>query len=108
MLASYQANNTGINVVLQLKSLTIDDLLNQFESSNEKSNWLSIQQLSSPDFSEKRWLDNNIHLLTFNHLQKLKKDYELRLNVSCLNDYQQQNGYTNTQFITPTNTANLS
>lgn len=107
MLASYQANNTGSNVALQLKSLTIDDLLNQFESSNEKSNWLSIQQLSSPDFSEKRWLDNNIHLLTFNHLQKLKKDYELRLNVSYLNDYQQQNGYTNTQFITPTNTINL-
>ena len=107
MLASYQANNTGSNVAQQIKSLTIDDLLNQFESSNEKSNRLSIQQLSSPDFSEKRWLDNNIHLLTFNHLHKLQKDYELRLNVSYLNDYQQQNGYTNTQFTTPTNTITL-
>jgi hypothetical protein len=107
MLASYQSNNTGSNIAMQLKSLTIDDLLNQFESSNEKSNWLSIQQLSSPNFSEKRWVDNNIHLLTFNHLQNLKKDYELRLNVSYLNDYQQQNGYTNTLFITPTNTINL-
>lgn len=107
MIASYQSNNTGSNIALQLKSLTIDDLLNQFENSNEKSNWLTIQQLSSPDFSEKRWLDNNIHLLTFNLLQKLKKDYELRLNISYLNDYQQQKGYTNTQFITPTNTINL-
>lgn len=107
MIASYQSNNTGSNIALQLKSLTIDDLLNQFENSNEKSNWLTIQQLSSSDFSEKRWLDNNIHLLTFNLLQKLKKDYELRLNISYLNDYQQQKGYTNTQFITPTNTINL-
>jgi hypothetical protein len=31
-------------------------------------------------------------------LQKLKKDYELRVNVSYLNDYQQQKGFTNTQF----------
>ncbi|OYQ46009.1 hypothetical protein CHU92_01740 [Flavobacterium cyanobacteriorum] len=107
MLASYQSNNTGSNIALQLESLTIDDLFNQFESSNEKTNWLSIQQLSIPDFSEKRWLDNNIHLLTFNHLQKLRKNYELRLNISYVNDYQQQNGYTNTQFITPTNTINL-
>lgn len=107
MLASHQSNNTGTDIALQIKSLTIDDLLNQFESSNEKSNWLSIQQLSTPYFSEKRWLDNNIHLLTFNNLQKLKKYYELRLNFSYLNDYQQQNGYTNTQFITPTSTINL-
>jgi len=107
MLASYQANNTGSNIALQIKTLTIDDLLNQFESSNEKSNWLSVQQLSNPDFSEKRWLDNNIHLLSVNYLQKLKKDYELRLNISYLNDYQQQKGYTNTQFITQTNTINL-
>ncbi len=107
ILASYQANNAGSDVASQLKSLTIDDLLNQFESSNEKSNWLSIQQLSSPNFSGKRWLDNNIHLFTVNYLHKLKKDYELRLNVSYLNDYQQQKGYTNTQFITPNNTINL-
>jgi len=107
MLVSYQANNIGDNVAKQLKTLTIEDLLKQFENNSEKQDWLSIQQLSKPIFLEKRWLDNNIHLLSGNYLHKLKKDYELRLNVSYLNDYQQQNGSTNTQFFTPTDTINL-
>lgn len=107
MLSSYQSNNTGDDVALQLKTLTIEDLLEQFESNNEKQDWLSIQKLQTPNFSEKRWLDNNIHLITTNYLQKLKNDYELRLNVSYINDYQQQNGVTNTQFFTSNDTINL-
>lgn len=107
VLVSYQANNTGNNIASQLKTLTIDDLLSQFESSNEKTNWLSIQKLSNPNFSEKRWLDNNINLLSINCLQKMKNDYELRLNFSYLNDNQRQEGSTNTRFITQNNTVNL-
>lgn len=107
MLSSYQTNNTGNNVASQLKTLTIEDLLEQFERNDEKQDWLAIQQLDVPNFSEQRWLDNNIHLITTNYLQKLKKDYELRLNISYLNDYQQQNGFTNTQFFTVNDTISL-
>ena len=108
MLSSYQSNNIGDNVAKQLKTLTIEDLLEQFESNNEKQDWLAIQQLNEPEFSEKRWLDNNIHLITTNYLHQLKNDYELRLNVSYLNDYQQQNGFTNTQYFTANDTIALS
>jgi hypothetical protein len=107
MLTSYQTNNTGNNVVKQLKTLTIDELLEQFERNDEKQDWLGIQQLAVPNFSEQRWLDNNIHLITTNYLQKLKNDYELRLNVSYLNDCQQQNGFTDTQFFTANDTIAL-
>ncbi|WP_340156499.1 hypothetical protein, partial [uncultured Winogradskyella sp.] len=107
MLSSYQTNNTGNNVAKQLKTLTIEDLLEQFERNDEKQDWLAIQQLDVPNISEQRWLDNNIHLITTNYLQKLKKDYELRINVSYLNDYQQQNGFTNTQFFTANDTISL-
>ncbi|MGV8945754.1 MAG: hypothetical protein ACOH1N_04950 [Lutibacter sp.] len=107
MLSSYQTNNTGNNVASQLKTLTIDDLLEQFERNDEKQDWLGIQQLEVPSFSEQRWLDNNIHLLTTNYLHKLKNDYELRLNVSYLNDYRQQNGFTNTKFFTANDTIAL-
>lgn len=107
MLTTYQANNTGDNVASQLKKHTIEDLLNQFENNSEKAEWLGIQQLTTPNFSEKRWLDNNIHLLSGNYLHKLKNDYELRVNASYLNDNQQQNGFTNTEFITPSNTITI-
>ncbi|MGX1023598.1 hypothetical protein [Psychroflexus sp. MBR-150] len=107
MLSSYQANNSGNNVATQLKTLTIEDLLEQFESNDEKQDWLSIQHLNTPNFSEKRWIDNNVHLASINYLEKLKKDYELRLNLSYLNDYQQQNGFTNTQYFTANDTIVL-
>ena len=107
MLTTYQTNNTGDNVGSQLKKLTIEDLLNQFENNSEKTDWLSIQQLATPNFSEKRWLDNNIHLLSGNYLQKLNNNYELRVNLSYLNDYQQQKGFTNTEFITPVNAITI-
>lgn len=107
MLSSYQSNNTGNNVASQLKTLTIDELLEQFERNDEKQDWLAIQQLAVPNFSEQRWLDNNIHLITTNYLQKLKNDYELRLNISYLNDNQQQNGFTDTQFFTVNDTIAL-
>lgn len=107
MLSSYQSNNIGHNVASQLKTLTIEDLLEQFERNDEKQDWLAIQQLALPNFSEQRWLENNVHLITTNYLQKLKKDYELRLNISYLNDYQQQNGFTNTQFFTANDTISL-
>lgn len=107
MLVTYQSNNTGENVSLQLKKLTIEDLISQFQNNSEKSDWLSIQQLTNPKFAEKRWLDNHIHLLSGNYLQKLKNDFEIRVNLSYLNDYQRQEGFTNTKFITPGNTITI-
>lgn len=107
MLNSYQTNNIGNDVASQLKTLTIEDLLDQFERNDEKQDWLSIQKLQKPNFSERRWLNNNIHLITTNFLHKLKNDYELRLNMSYINDYQQQNGVTNMQFFTSNDTINL-
>ncbi|MDR6969074.1 hypothetical protein J2X31_003100 [Flavobacterium arsenatis] len=107
LLISYQSNNTGENVGAQLNQLTVEDLVNQFESNSQKTDWLALQQLARPNFSEKRWLDNNVHLFSFNYLHKLKKNYEIRLNMSYLNDYQQQNGGTTTQFITPTDRVTL-
>ena len=107
MLTTYQANNTGDNVATQLNTLTLEDQINQFEKNSEKTDWLNIQQLATPNFSEKRWLDNNIHLISGNYLQKINNDYEVRVNFSYLNDYHQQNGFTNTEFITPVNTTTI-
>lgn len=108
MISTYQANNVGKNIASQLKTLTFEDLIAQIEQNDENQDWLSIQKIQPPNFSDKRWLDNNAHLISTNYLEKLKKDYELRLNVSYLNDYQQQKGYTNTQFFTANDTIILS
>jgi len=107
MITSYQTNNVGNDISNEIKTLTIEDLLDQFESNNEKKDWVTIQELSSPPFSKKRWLDNNAHLFTTNYLVHLKKDVDLKVNLSYINDFQQQNGNTQTTFFTPTDTVNI-
>lgn len=107
IITSYQTNNVGNDISNEIKTLTIEDLLDQYESNNEKKDWVTIQELSSPPFSKKRWLDNNAHLFTTNNLVRLKKDLDLKINLSYINDFQQQNGNTQTTFFTPTNTINI-
>lgn len=107
MLASYQTNNSGKNIASQLNVLSFEAIIEQFENNSEKKDWLEIQRLNPPNFSESRWLDNNTHLFSTNILQKLKKDYEIRLNISYLNDYQKQDGSTQTLFFTPADTISL-
>ena len=106
-IGSYQANNVGNNIAKQIKVLTIQDLMNDFQSGDDKRDWLQIQQLASPPFADSRWLDNNAHLGSINQLKKLKKEYELRLNASYTNDYQQQRGSTTTLFYTPLDTIGI-
>ena len=107
IISSYQTNNTGNNISNELKTLTVEDILNQFDSNSNKSDWVGIQQLTTPPFAENRWLDNNTHLVTINYLIRLKNNNELKTNISYLNDFQKQNGNTQTTIFTPTDTINI-
>ena len=106
-IGSYQANNVGNNIAKQIKVLTLQDIMGGIESNDDKQDWLQVQQLAPPPFSDRRWLDNNAHLGSINQLKKLKNDYELRLNTSYTNDYQQQRGSTTTLFYTPLDTIGM-
>lgn len=106
-LASYQSNNTSEDIAQQLKTLTFEDIIDENHSLENSQNWLNIQPLNTPDFSSKRWLNNQSHLVTGNYLKKLKNDYELGVNISCLNDDHRQNGSSKTLFFTPKNTIAL-
>ena len=83
---SYQTNNTGEDINGQLKTLTLEEFLESFQNDDSKAEWVNVLKINPPSFSSNRWLDNNTHLLSLNYLQKLKKDFEVRLNLSYLND----------------------
>ena len=108
LIASYQTNNIGQNVSRQIKILTIEDVLNPFEKDQPKKPWVQIIPLATPSFSDTRWLDNSVHLGTINFLKKLKKGYELKLNLSYLHDQQLQTGNTQTISFTPDDTISIS
>ncbi|MDM1299673.1 carboxypeptidase regulatory-like domain-containing protein [Empedobacter falsenii] len=100
MIGSYQGNNNGNDVSRLLNTLSFEDFMNESQKfSNE--NWLSISSVQTPNFSNERWLDNSVNMGTWNHLFKLKKELDFRLNVSYLNDYQNRLGESFTQYFLP-------
>ena len=108
---SFQTNNIGDNVSRQLDALTQNDLYEVMELSDlpvkKTLSLFTVQEPSSPFFNEKRWLVNRTFLLNSNTLQKLKNDYELKINVSYVNDNQQRTGSTYTTFYTPNENINI-
>ncbi|SFF93086.1 Outer membrane receptor proteins, mostly Fe transport [Salegentibacter agarivorans] len=102
---TYQSNNTGSDVSREIRDFSINFLGDQFTI--DKTDWLSIQNISEPPFSQERWLDNNVHLGSANILQRIKENIDLKLNISYLNDYQQQDGSTQTRYFTPTDTIDV-
>ncbi|TDE16825.1 carboxypeptidase-like regulatory domain-containing protein [Dyadobacter psychrotolerans] len=107
-IASYQANNTGNDASTQLRNLTFSNPANRFENRQDIVDWVQIIALPPPDFPASRWLNNNIHVGSINYLKRIKNDFDIRVNASYLNDYQQQQGHTTTIYFTPADTISLS
>ena len=105
-IVTYQSNKTGSDVSREIRDFSFSDFGRE-EFNINKSDWLGIRQLTPPPFEQERWLDNNVHLGSVNYLIRLKKDFDLKTNISYLNDAQQQIGNTQTRFFTPTDTIDL-
>lgn len=101
MIVSYQANNIGYDSSIQLRTLTLDDFYDKMDNPSQKTDLVEIEHASPPNISERRYLDNNINLLTVNYLTKIKKDLELRLNISYVNDHQKQENESSTEYLLP-------
>lgn len=106
-LLSYQTNNTGSNISNQLQTLSHETDLAQIQNT-QKQQYLSVTKAMTPVVPSRYWLNNNAHLISVNGLRKLSNDYELKLNASYSNDYQQHEGYTQTHIFTPTDTLQLT
>ncbi|MEA3504695.1 MAG: hypothetical protein U9R32_05795, partial [Bacteroidota bacterium] len=104
VVSSYQTNNTGNDVSQQLKVYALQDFLNSAERPQENPGMLSIQSVNLPDIDRSRYLDNNIHLLNFNGLQRLGRDYRLRVNFYYINDKQQQQASLQRTIYSPVDT----
>lgn len=99
-LVSYQTNNAGIDVKNDFTEFSVSSFRYN-RSSNHKKDWLHLANLSSPPFSQKRWLDNASHALSANALFKGEKDFEFKVNVSYINDYSKKNGGKKTTYKLP-------
>ena len=98
MLAAYRTNNTGDDLTLFTKMLTMEDL--QSDRPAKLGEELSIKQAATPLFSTNRYLDNQTHLGNLNTLFPISKNTTLRVNLYYLNDLRKQStSQSNTIFL---------
>jgi hypothetical protein len=100
---SFQSNNIGNNSRNQLKNFSTPDMLDADQVTNSESNplSLSIRDVSSPPFPEKRWLDNNINLFNSNILQKMANDIELKGSITYVRNKNKRYGRNDVSMLTP-------
>ncbi len=108
LIVSYQTNNTGNDVSRDLNTLSIEDLTDALENNlDRRDDMLNIKELPTPDFSKSFYLFNTVHLINTNYLFKTKNDYQIRINVSYLNDVHQSNGMIRTTYFLPADTLSV-
>lgn len=99
-MVTYQTNNIGVDITSDFSSFSRGAFRFGFSSSG-KTNWLNTAGVSTPPFSEKRWLDNQGHAISANTLFKNKKDYEFKIDVSYINNLTRQKGGNLTTYMLP-------
>lgn len=95
-ITTYKGNNSGDDVIAELNSFYSGDA-----SQMTNKDLLNVQSPVSPSIREKRYLDNQANIFSFNNLWALKNDYQLTANVSYLNDLQQKSSYAYTEYYLP-------
>lgn len=102
MLNSLQSNNTGYDAVRELRPYYsgAGSFVSHNVSIHAGPSYISVQDVRSPGFEEKKWMNNKLFLFSTNVLQKLPSGLELKGNVSYYDDTRKRQGYTSTQYFT--------
>jgi hypothetical protein len=98
IIASAQSNNTGDDLNAQHQPLLFEG--GEFSGyKNRKPDILGVSQVTEPEIEKQRYLDNDAYLLSYNHLRKLNKGTELKINSSFYTDRLKQDGDVYTQYF---------
>lgn len=103
-LNSFQSNNIGNDVSSELfnSSVTTNSLFARNEDmSLPQIDFLAVQNVTPPPFTKRRWLNNNINMVSSNIIRSLNGGLELKGNVSFYNDFTKETGKTITNFFVP-------
>ena len=83
---NYKANNNGERVEDEINVLSFGNRFEGFRRQSRQERWLSVVNAGVPSLPEKRYLMNNVHLLSANVLTNLSKEWELKVNSSYVNN----------------------
>lgn len=86
-LTMYKNNNTGKDIANEINALALKSVesASQMDSEND---FFSTQATAPKGIAPSRYLSNNAHLIAVNHLYKIQKEKDLRLQLVALHDKQ--------------------
>jgi hypothetical protein len=102
-----KANNTGYDLSSDLVSHNLSDYLNRIDN-QVPGTVLSLGTAGDPDLPRNRYLFNQSGIINLNNLVNVKKDVQLRANLSYLHDTQHQDYQKNTSIYLPNDTVRYS
>jgi len=85
-----KGNNTGVDIQNDLVSHNLTSYLSRLDN-NKPNNMLSLGAAGNPNLPTNRYLFNQSGLINLNNLVNIKKDVQLKANLSYLRDRQLQN-----------------
>jgi len=109
-VTTYKGNNTGFDVsreqlyLLGGGSSVGGGSMGGGSMGGGSQNWLSVQSPSSPAITKNRYLNNQVHAISFNNVWKLAKEYQLNANLNYTNDRQDKSSYAYTEYLLPGDT----
>ncbi|MDR1199882.1 MAG: carboxypeptidase-like regulatory domain-containing protein [Prevotellaceae bacterium] len=96
IMSTYKTNNSGDDVSRELLSHTDD--------SQEFYNYsiVGISKPTTPSVPQSRYLNNNIHTFSFNTIQRISEDIDIKANAYYIHDSQKSIGNSITTYHLPT------
>jgi hypothetical protein len=85
-LFSYKTNNIGEDIKTELDNLGITKGIESMSEDNTIGKWLSLAQANLPAIDQKRYLFNQTHAGSVNLLFNIGNDFEMKTNISYIND----------------------
>lgn len=103
-LSMYKNNNTGNDIAAELLSFTQSSGMRRNMTADEP-NLLGASDFSLSDVDDSRYLFNNAHLATVNHLYKPSKPVDIRLQISAMHDASKSDYSSATSYFYPGQTV---
>jgi hypothetical protein len=102
-----KGNNTSLDVAGDLVSHNMNDYLSRIDN-DKPTSLLSLGTAGDPDLPRNRYLFDQSGILNANNLLNLKKDVQLRLNLSYLRDNQRQDYFKTSDIYLPNDTVHYT
>lgn len=105
---TYKFNNTGLDNSREITAQNFNEYLNAMQNGAVKNDLLELVAPVQPPLSSQRWLFNKAHVAAGNFLVPVSQTYQLRTNISYINDFQTQESKLETKYYLPDDTIAIN